>query len=582
MFNAMMDPEVMRLAQEQMRKIPPEELARIQQQMLSNPELMKLATEGMKNMRPEDVRLAAEQLKNTNHEDITELTEKMAKASPEELASLRSRADAEISYQISAAEMLKKQGNELHARRQYHDATEKYMRAKDNLKVIPSAKSATLKLQCSLNLMSCYLKTLQFEDCIKEGSEVLKIDIKNVKALYRRGQAYKELGKLEAAVSDLSKALEFSPEDDTIAGILSEAKEMLVKDGGVSSSQGIVIEEIDEEETEPVPSTSHGSTEYSVTQPVECGIFTQNDGSLPDHESHSGASVAESEALRTFKEDPETIRLFQKYVSNADPNSLTSMGLGGMSPDIIKTATDMVGSMKTEELQKMLEVASSLQGNGGSRFSNMNGNVMTPELIRMASDKISRMSPEELKKMYEFSSSLNTNSMASASDVRITKRSESTSQSSVPEMNSSSRLHEAGTSSNRGLYSSATLSQAPSSFSSSSSDLQETMRNSMKDPAMQQVFTTMMKNMSPEMMANMSEQFGMKLSKEDAAKAQQAMASLSPEDLDRMMRWAERAQKGFETAKKTKNWLLGKPGLILSIVLLILAFILHKLGYVGS
>ncbi|KAG0467753.1 hypothetical protein HPP92_017081 [Vanilla planifolia] len=509
----MMDPELMRVAQEQLSKIPPQELAKIQQQMFSNPEFMKLASENLQNLRPEDVKRATEELKHVKTEDMAELTKKMANASPEELAYLKAHADARISYQISAAEMLKKQGNELHGQGNYQDATKKYLLAKDNLKGIPSIKSSTLQLQCSLNLMSCFLKTMQFEDCISEGTEVLKYDPKNVKAFYRRG----------------------------------------------------VIENIEEKEAWSIASESCSSIENPLSEPVEGDKSFRNVGM-----SSEGDAAINPQSFRPFMDDPETVRLFQRYVSQAGPDSLGAMGLGGMSPDVVKMATEMISSMSPEELQKMFEVANSLKGND-SGLPNMNGNKMTPELMRMASEKISKLPPEMLNKMHEFSSSLKTNGSSVPSDLGKLKC-ESDRHSSAP------GHHEADVGSTSFLSSTSPQSHNPPA----STDLQETMRNSMKDPAMRQMFTSMMKSMSPDMMANMSEQFGMKLSKEDAAKAQQAMASLSPDDLDRMMRWAEKAQRGVDTVKKTKNWLLGRPGMILGIVMLIIAVILHQLGFIGS
>uniref|UniRef100_I1LRN3 Uncharacterized protein n=1 Tax=Glycine max TaxID=3847 RepID=I1LRN3_SOYBN len=431
MFNGMMDPDLMKIAQEQMSRMSPAELARIQQQMMSNPELMRMASESMKNMSAEDFKLAAEQLKHTRPEEMAEIGEKVANASPEEVAAMRSRVDAQIKYQLSAAEMLKKQGNDLHNQGRYNDALKKYMLAKENIKEVPSFQSRKLLLACSLNLMSCYLKTSQYNECIKEGSEVLAYDAKNLKALYRRGQAYKELGLLKDAVSDLSMALEVSPDDDTITELLRDTKEKLAMEGGEHAPRRIVTEEITE--VEDVPSGS--SLKQSVVQLKKSG-----DSSKSYSTANNGIPKTKTDSLDALKKDPEAVRSFQNFISNTDPATLASLNAGqfkDVSPDMIKTTSDMM-------------------------------------------------------------------------------------------------------------------------------------------------FTSMVKNMSPEMMANMGEQFGVKLSPEEAAKAQQAMSSLSPESLDKMMLWADRIQRGVESARKTKNWLLGKPGMIFAILMLILAVILHRLGFIGG
>lgn len=587
MFNGMMDPEMIKLAQEQMNRMSPAEFARIQQQMMSNPELIRMASESMKNMRPEDFRTAAEQLKHARAEDMAEIGEKMANATPEEMAAMRARADAQISYELNAAQMLKKQGNEFHSQGRFNDALQKYLLAKKNLEGIPSSKGKALLLACSLNLMSCYLKTRQFDECIREGSEVLAYDAKNVKALYRRGQAYKELGSLEDAVSDLSKANEVSPDDETIADVLRDTEEKLTKEGGRNPSRGLVIEEITEE-VETVSSDKHGSssTEYSVTQPRETSGFSKS-----QNETKGGSLTTNTERLQTLKDDPETIRSFQNFMSNADPNTLAAMSagkVGEVSPDMFKSASNMIGKMSPEELQRMLQVASSFQGEnpflGGANSNGFNPPPnIDPDMLKTASSMMGKMSAEDLEKMFEMASSLKGKSPVSTEAGLNSTSSHGTSAKSMFKFPENSRVnanHAVGESSSSlsGLFPSSTNASQPSF----PGDMQEQMRNQMKDPAMRQMFTSMIKNMSPDMMANMGEQFGFKLSPEDAEKAQEAMSSLSPEALDKMMRWADRIQRGVEGAKKTKNFLLGRSGLILAILMLIIAVILHRLGYIGS
>uniref|UniRef100_J3LY34 Uncharacterized protein n=2 Tax=Oryza brachyantha TaxID=4533 RepID=J3LY34_ORYBR len=122
--------------------------------------------------------------------------------------------------------------------------------------------------------MSCHLKTRRFQECVDEGSEVLAYDPGNVKAYYRRGQAYRELGKLEQAVADLRRARELSPDEDAIAGALRDAQEKLALEMEAKDHPrprgGVVIEEIVEEEEPSSSQTRSSSTSgYIVSEPSD-------------------------------------------------------------------------------------------------------------------------------------------------------------------------------------------------------------------------------------------------------------------------------------------------------------------------
>jgi len=60
-------------------------------------------------MKAEDLKRAAQQMNQARPEDMRDMTEKLANTTPEEFAAMKAQADAQMSYAISGAKMLKKQ-----------------------------------------------------------------------------------------------------------------------------------------------------------------------------------------------------------------------------------------------------------------------------------------------------------------------------------------------------------------------------------------------------------------------------------------------------------------------------------------
>ncbi|KAI4304789.1 hypothetical protein MLD38_040258 [Melastoma candidum] len=501
MFNGMMDPDLLRMAQEQISRMSPAEFSRIQQQMMSNPELTRMASESMKNMRPEDLKQAAEQLKHIRPEGMAEKGEKMTNARPEEIASIRARADAQMKYEINGAELLKREGYELHRQGRFRDASQKYLRAKNNLKDIPSSRgkslmsacSLNLMSACSLNLMSCYLKTSQYDECIKEGSEVLAHDSQNVKALYRRGQAYKELDRLEDAVSDLRKAHRVSPDDEAIAEVLRDAEEKLAK--GRCVTNGMVIEEITKYE-ETVSSSVEPENDPADFQDKRELAFRNICGNHADRVT--SCPTTSSDCLNALKDDHESIRSFQNFISNTDPSTLAAMSggnVGEISPDMVKTASDMIGKMSPEEIQNMIKLASSFPSEGPFRGATSSSDstssftpgslpTITPEMLKTASYMMGKMSPDDLQRMFEMASSLREKDSfvagaASGSGHPISSSGmKSRDTKGEPTLEASSSCQD-----------SSDFGNVPSpswNFPAAGADMQEQMRNQLNDPAMQQ------------------------------------------------------------------------------------------------
>ncbi|CAI5487698.1 unnamed protein product [Closterium sp. Naga37s-1] len=371
-FSSDDDPDMIRLATEQMGRMSRGE------SIMMTPDMIRLATEQMGRMSPEDMRRAAEQMKHLSPHQIASAMGTAGAgggipgaaaaggggggggAGPAAggLPDVASYMSQRQQYELNAATMLKNEGNKLHGMGKYSEAAEKYNRARDNLAMHSSPAAVSLRRTCAVNLMSCHLKTNAFAHAVSVGTQVISEDGSNLKALYRRGLAYKELGQLKEAAADLSTAAQISPDDETLAGVLRETKAALE-----ATKKKVSLEEIDEGDDAPAASlagstapgdddeqgsSSSGGAEW---QPQEhgtlfCWTHTHSLPPSPSTPSHHPSNM-------------------QAMMTSMDPAAVAALSGGALSPEMARTAAQLVGSMSPEDLQKMMRLASTFSQAGG-------------------------------------------------------------------------------------------------------------------------------------------------------------------------------------------------------------------------
>ena len=89
------------------------------------------------------------------------------------------------------------------------------------------SESKAITLSCFLNIAACHLKLGEGAMAEKASNDALKLDMANVKALYRRAQAKRLNLDFEGAKADLLTAAKADPQNREVRKELDELKEAM-------------------------------------------------------------------------------------------------------------------------------------------------------------------------------------------------------------------------------------------------------------------------------------------------------------------------------------------------------------------
>jgi len=152
-----------------------------------------------------------------------------------------------VAEKFEKCDLRKEEGNEFFKKGDLDRALKKYQKALTYVNVeydfktdIDKEKSKRHKIPVLLNMVQVNSKQQNYSDAISNCDKVLDIDKYNIKAWYRRGQAWMALSEFDKANQDFEKARELDPENKeiqtTITLLKKKRKEQEEKDKKLYSS----------------------------------------------------------------------------------------------------------------------------------------------------------------------------------------------------------------------------------------------------------------------------------------------------------------------------------------------------------
>eukprot|EP00656_Telonema_subtile_P050436 TRINITY_DN6526_c0_g1_i5.p1 TRINITY_DN6526_c0_g1~~TRINITY_DN6526_c0_g1_i5.p1 ORF type:complete len:506 (+),score=200.24 TRINITY_DN6526_c0_g1_i5:359-1876(+) len=399
-------------------------------------------------------------------------------------------------------------------------AVEKYTRAAESLKLDSTTEAQAVVKACYLNSAACLLKLERWDEAEDACDQVLEGESSNLKALFRRGQAFTGQGMKTEAIADLKAAMAVSAaEDPQIAAALLKA-EALEEQPKQKEDRGFwekrSIGELRKELTRRGVDCSQCTEKAELVDLVCSGERKKKKKKQPVVPSPAAqpqmnVSAEQMEQVQQqMKQNPAMMKEAAERMASMSDEEIARMGaMTGQKfdPAMAKTAASMMKNMSPEQMAQQMEMARQMQANQGGegglsaaadslkgmseeQLSGLNSTMaangqpgITPEMASMAGDMMKNMSADDMKSMMEMSQNMQKGGQPSMADA-----------AKMTEMMS-------------------------------------------KNPEMLKNITQSMQSMDPEQLQKMG------ISPDQAAKLGDTVQNMDPATLESMMKWGGRAAK---------------------------------------